>query len=425
MAAKVFKFKPFSKKQKKILTWWMPGSPYRDHSGIIADGSIRAGKTVAMAISFVMWSMEEFEGHNFAMCGKTIGSYKRNVLVPLKLMLRGRGYKIKKEPQIDINCYSIHKNGKVNYYYMFGGKDESSQDLIQGITLAGLLLDEVAIMVESFVEQAMGRLSIEGSKVWFNCNPKGPKHWFKTNYIDRAKKRGFLHLHFTMDDNLTLSKKKKAYYHSQYEGLFFMRYILGLWAFADGVIYSMFNEDLHTYKDKDCPINWDRPFTRYYAIDYGTVNPFVCLEIIRQGFHIYIEDEFYYDSKKKQKQKDDSQYVDDVLKFIGDKQYSRIIIDPSAASYKIAGAKKGLRFFNANNDVADGIRLVASLITLGLIQINKDKCKNIINEFFSYIWDAKAAERGVEEPIKQFDHALDALRYFCKTIIKVLPKLRR
>ena len=425
MAIKVFKWRPLSKKQKKVMTWWTDSSPYKDHFGIIADGSIRSGKTVSMSFSFVLWAMSSYDEQNFAMCGKTIGAFKRNVWKDLKKMLHGRGYKIKKEPDIEKNCYSIRKGNVKNYFYIFGGRDESSQDLIQGITLAGLFLDEVALMPESFVDQGIGRCSVEGRKIWVNCNPKGPKHWFKEKFIDKAKKRRFLYLHFTMDDNLSLSEDMKKSYAAQFEGLFFLRYIKGLWAFADGLIYSMFNKDVHTYKDGEMELDENKPYERYYVIDYGTVNPFACLEVIKQGWKIWVDDEYYYDSKKSRKgQKDDSQYVEDMIEFIGDKPYRRIIVDPSAASFKAAMIKKRMRMFDANNDVEDGIRLVSSLITIGLLKVNRDKCPNLITEFFSYIWDEKAAERGKEQPSKQFDHALDALRYFCNTIIKKLPKIR-
>ena len=202
----IFHFKPFSLKQLKVLKWWL--DPQVKHmDGIIADGAIRSGKTVVMSLSFVIWAMETFQSQNFGMCGKTIGSFRRNVVTVLKLMLCSRGYKVK-DHRAD-NLLVITKNGVENYFYIFGGKDESSQDLIQGITLAGLFCDEVALMPESFVNQATGRCSIEGSKFWFNCNPAGPYHWFKTNWIDKHKEKHLIYLHFTMKDNLSLSKRVK------------------------------------------------------------------------------------------------------------------------------------------------------------------------------------------------------------------------
>ena len=203
-----FQFSPFSKKQKQVLTWWCKESPVHSKDGIIADGAIRSGKTISMSLSFVMWAMNSFSGNNFAMCGKTIGSFRRNVLFWLKLMLRSRGYSVT-DHRAD-NLLTIRKDGKENYFYIFGGKDERSQDLIQGITLAGVFFDEVALMPESFVNQATGRCSVKGSKFWFNCNPDGPYHWFKVNWIDKCAEKNILYLHFTMDDNLSLDEEIKG-----------------------------------------------------------------------------------------------------------------------------------------------------------------------------------------------------------------------
>lgn len=236
-----FKFQTFSEKQVKVLTWWQTQSGVSEADGIIADGAIRSGKTVSMALSFVIWAMETFNGHQFGLCGKTIGSFRRNVLKPLKRMLPGRGYKVI-EHRAD-NYIEIRKGDTVNEFYIFGGKDERSQDLIQGITLAGVLFDEVALMPRSFVEQATGRCSVPGSKFWFNCNPANPAHWFKKEWIDRVEEKNLLYLHFTMDDNLSLTEKTKERYRNYYRGVFFKRYILGLWAAADGAVYPRFAEN--------------------------------------------------------------------------------------------------------------------------------------------------------------------------------------
>ena len=217
----VFKFKPFSKKQRMVLNWWTPESPVKDADGIIADGAIRAGKTLAMSLSFVLWAMTNFDSESFAMCGKTVGSFRRNVLFWLKIMLYGRGYHC--EERRSDNLVIISRGDTENYFYIFGGKDERSQDLIQGITLAGVFLDEVALMPESFVNQATGRCSVDGSTMWFNCNPEYPSHWFKVNWIDKAKDKGLLYLHFTMDDNLSLSERVKERYKRMYTGVWYER----------------------------------------------------------------------------------------------------------------------------------------------------------------------------------------------------------
>jgi phage terminase, large subunit, PBSX family len=410
-----FIFQPFSVKQSKVLTWWCPSSPVKDMDGIIADGAIRSGKTLCMSLSFVIWAMTSFNGQNFGMCGKTIGSFRRNVLFWLKLMLKSRGYGVN-DHRAD-NLLVVTRGDTVNNFYIFGGKDERSQDLIQGITLAGCFFDEVALMPESFVNQATGRCSVKGSKFWFNCNPQGPMHWFKTNWIDKAIEKRLLYLHFTMDDNLSLDEDIKKRYIAMYVGVFFKRYILGLWVMAEGAIYDMFHDGL-LFNDSNGP-DLRQLYTRYYAIDYGTTNPCVFLEIIRLGRISWVVDEYYYNSRKEGRQKDDEEYVNDLLKFIGDKAYNAIIVDPSAASFKIAGKKKGLRFRDADNEVLDGIRLVASMLATGMLRVH-EKCINFRNEISSYIWDDKAAERGIEQPLKENDHAMDAIRYYCKTIIKVV-----
>ena len=233
------KYQRLSTRQNLAMTWWnRPG--FEGYDGIICDGSIRSGKTVAMTVGFIMWAMTRFDGCNFAICGKTIESLRRNVTSNLPVWLAG--VFSCKEHRAE-NRIVVSANGKSNSFYLFGGKDESSAALIQGITLAGILLDEVALMPESFVNQATARCSAEGAKLWFNCNPEGPGHWFYTKWVLEANKRKMLHLHFTMDDNLSLSAAVKARYESLYSGVFYDRFIRGLWVVAEGLIYTMFNKD--------------------------------------------------------------------------------------------------------------------------------------------------------------------------------------
>lgn len=237
----LFKFGPLSPKQKWVMTWWLPESPYADKEGIICDGSIRSGKTTAMSLSFVMWAMETFDRQNFAMCGKTIQSLRRNVIKQLKQMLMSRGYKVE-EHRAD-NSMTVRRCDRENEFYFFGGKDESSQDLIQGITLAGVFFDEVVLMPESFVNQATARCSVEGFKFWFNCNPEGPDHWFKTEWVDKLGKKRLIRIHFEMRDNLSLSPKVISSYESRYSGVFYDRFIRGLWVLASGIIFRYFAEN--------------------------------------------------------------------------------------------------------------------------------------------------------------------------------------
>ncbi len=410
----VFKFKPFSKKQRKVLNWWTDNSPVKDKDGIIADGSIRSGKTVSMSLSYVIWAMSNFTECNFGMCGKTIGSFRRNVLNILKLMLWSRGYKLK-DHRAD-NMVEISKNGVTNYFYIFGGKDESSQDLIQGLTLAGCFFDEVALMPESFVNQATARCSVEGSKWWFNCNPDGPFHWFKVNWIDKAKEKNIIYLHFTMDDNLSLSEKIKQRYKSQWSGVFYDRYIKGLWTVAEGIIYDMFNKDKHIVDGCDCLI--DNKKYRYVSCDYGTQNAMVFLLWNKGNDGIwYCIDEYYYSGRDRKIQKTDSEYADDLVEFLNGREIFQIVVDPSAASFIAELKKRGFSVKKAKNDVSNGIRMVATLLNQNKIKFFS-RCKNTIKEFSVYAWDPKASERGEDAPIKQNDHAMDAIRYFIYTILK-------
>lgn len=392
-----------------VLTWWRDGSPVADRNGIICDGSVRAGKTVVMSLSFVMWGMEKFADVNFGMSGKTIGSFRRNVITPLKRMLKSRGYKVKDHRAL--NMIAITYKGVTNYFYIFGGKDEASQDLIQGITLAGMFFDEVALMPESFVSQATARCSIKGAKFWFNCNPSGPFHWFKLNWLDQLQKKKMVHVHFTMDDNLSLDEDTKERYRSMYSGVFYQRYVLGLWVVAQGIIYDMFNKDKHVVPDAE------RRYSQHYvSIDYGTQNPTTFGLWGKSEAVWYKRKEYTWDGRKQKKQKTDAQYVQDLKAFVGSTYLSGVIVDPSAASFIAALKQAGFYVIEGNNNVADGIRNVATALTDGLILYVND-CKETFKEFASYVWDPKAAAKGEDKPKKENDHHLDGDRYFVRTIL--------
>lgn len=402
-----FKFEPFSTKQRKVLTWWLPNSPVCNKDMIIADGAVRSGKTVSMALSFIQWAMETFDGENLGMAGKTIGSFRRNVLAPLKRMLKPLKYRVK-EHRAD-NMVEVRFRGKVNFFYIFGGKDERSQDLIQGITLAGMLFDEVVLMPQSFVNQATARCSVEGSKYWFNCNPSGPYHWFKTEYIDKIDERNGLYLHFTMDDNLSLSQKIKERYRRMYAGVFFKRYILGLWVMAEGIIYDMFDEKIHVGDFSNMK------FDKYYvAGDYGTSNPCTFGLYGVKDKVAYLLREYWYDSKVRGKQKTDSEYADDLTSWLDGIKPEAIYMDPSATSLIAELRKRKYKVVSANNDVISGIRFVSTLLSTMRFFVDKT-CKNTIMEFMSYVWNTKAQERGEDEPVKQNDHTCDRNRYFLYT----------
>lgn len=415
MKAKVqkqgFQFKPFSAKQKKVLTWWCPASPVKDMDGIIADGAIRSGKTLSMSLSYVLWAMNSFNQQNFGMAGKTIGSFRRNVLFWLKLMLASRKYTVI-DKRSD-NLLIVSKGNTVNYFYIFGGKDERSQDLIQGITLAGMFFDEVALMPESFVNQATGRLSVDDSKMWFSCNPDSPQHWFKVKWIDKAGEKKLLYLHFTMDDNLSLSERIKARYRGMYVGVFFKRYIEGIWCVAEGLVYSMFDPDVDGKHVKSKHLSGAKEWI--VSVDYGTVNPFAAGLWAFDGRHAQKEYEYYYDSKETGIRRDDETHYQEICKLIGDRKVSFIIVDPSAASF-IETIKKHGNYIpkGAENDVLDGIRVQTTFLNKGIISYHED-CEASINEYGLYSWDMESPEDVV---IKEFDHCMDSDRYFCYTFLR-------
>ncbi len=382
------------------MTWWnRPG--FRDREGIICDGAVRSGKTVCMADGFFVWSMTQFQGQAFGICGRSISSLRRNVTANLHTWLGGF-FQIKEsrsENKLTVRC-----GDRENVYYLFGGLDESSYKQIQGITLAGALLDEVALMPRSFVEQTCARCSVEGSKLWFNCNPSGPEHWFYKEWILKKEEKRILHLHFTMADNPGLSPAIRKRYEGMYTGVFYKRYILGQWCVAEGLVYAF---DPQKHICRELPQKG-----RYYiSVDYGTLNPFSAgLWCVAEGKAVRIR-EYYYDGRQRGKTKTDEEYYNELEKLAGDLPVEAVVVDPSAASFITVIRRHG-RFSvrKAKNAVLDGIRLVASLMQTGLLQVSS-QCADSIREFSLYAWQ----EQG-DHPIKENDHAMDDIRYFCSTI---------
>ena len=405
-------FTKLSPKQLKSMLWWGQKDT-KDYDAIVCDGSVRSGKTMSMTIGFVLWSGRVFDGENLAFCGKTIDSLKRNVITPLQKWLGGI---VKSKINLSKNYMDITVAAHTNRYYMFGGKDESSYQLIQGITLAGVLFDEVALMPKSFVDQALARCSVSGSKFWFNCNPESSEHWFYREWILKNDEKNALHLHFTMEDNLSLSDEVKKRYERSFSGVFYDRYIKGLWVLAEGLVYPMFDKSKHVLESYQ-----SSPFAEYYiSIDYGTLNPCsMGLWAVENDKAVRI-DEYYYDGRSKGVLKTDEEYYQALENLAGDKKIRYVIIDPSASSFITCIRRHG-KFVvrQARNSVIDGIRETATLISSGRILICKN-CADILKEFALYRWDERSAEDKV---IKEHDHAMDEMRYFCYTILR--NKLRR
>ena len=400
-------FQSFSKKQLIALTWWHESSPFCGYDGLICDGAVRSGKTTCMSLSFVAWAFYRFDDENFAICGKTITSLKRNILTGLLPALRQAGFECRE--RLSSNMLEITYLNRTNRFYLFGGKDESSASLIQGITLAGLFLDEVALMPRSFVEQALARCSVSKSAFWFNCNPENPKHWFYEEWIKKAEEKNCLYLHFTMKDNPSLSDKVIRRYESLYSGAFYERFVLGRWVAADGLVYP----DAAKGKYTQLPPGSD--FEQcYISCDYGTVNPTSMGIWGLHGGIWYRFDEYYYSSRQEGQQKTDEEYYQDLLNFCEGHKPEAIIVDPSAASFIECIRRHGkFRVIPAKNDVTDGIRRVQTALRQGKILISP-LCRSTLKEFGLYRWDEKA---GKDTPRKENDHAMDDIRYFVSTVL--------
>ena len=393
----------FSAKQKRVLTWWSGrGGKY---DAIICDGAVRSGKTLSMGISFFCWAMGCFDGKQFGLCGKTIGSLRRNLLQEVLPYLRQLGFHLQ-ENRTD-HRLTVRFGGRENQFLLFGGRDESSAALIQGSTLAGVLLDEVALMPRSFVEQACARCSVSGSKLWFNCNPEGPGHWFYREWIQKAPERGALYLHFTMNDNPGLSARIRERYQKSYSGIFYRRFVLGEWMAAEGLIYDFFDRETFC---RPVPVD---PMERWrVSVDYGTSNPASFgLWGLKEAVW-YRVGEYYYSSRREGRQKTDAEYVEDLRQLAGDRQIEQVIVDPSAASFITALRQAGYPVTKASNDVLDGIRVTADLLKNQRLVIC-NTCSDCLREMELYCWESQGNR---ESPRKENDHAMDDLRYFAMSV---------
>ena len=387
----------FSPKQRQVLTWWQTGR----WQALICDGAVRSGKTFCMGLSFFLWAQHDFNGRQFALCGKTVGALRRNLLTELVPCLRRIGMEVRENRSA--NSLTVVYAGHRNQFLLFGGKDASSAALIQGSTLAGLLLDETALMPRAFVEQAVARCSVRGSRLWFNCNPEGPEHWFYKEWIEKAESRGALRLHFTMEDNPGLPPEIRQRYERLYTGVFYRRFVLGEWAAAQGLVYDFFDPD------KDAAEVPDGPFSAWrVSVDYGTVNPLSMGLWGEKNGVWYRVDEVYYDSRREGRQKTDAEYAEMLEQLVAGRDIQRVIVDPSAASFIETLRRKGWQVMKADNDVADGIRVTADLLRQRRIVLCRP-CRDCLREMALYCWDERS---GRDAPRKEHDHAMDEMRYF-------------
>ena len=386
---------------------------FSDYSYLICDGAVRSGKTSLMMVGFVDDAMTRFNGRRFGICGKTVDSATKNIVQPyMAMQYAQKSYRIKWS-RTD-KTMTVSKGGITNVFEVFGGKDESSYALIQGRTLAGCLIDEVVLQPRSFVDQAMIRCSVTGAKVWFSCNPAAPSHWFYTDWIKKADKGEInaKHIHFVLRDNPGLSEETIQRYEKSFSGVFYQRYVLGEWVAAEGLVYPFFSAGQDTYLFHGDASHVDGQF--YVSIDYGTHNPCsMGLWVIHNGKALRIK-ESYFDSRAERVQRTDEEHYAELERLTKGYYIQAVVVDPSAASFIETIRRHGKYLvIPADNDVLNGIRCVASLMQAGLVIIH-ESCAASRREFGLYSWDDKAKEDRV---VKENDHAMDDIRYFCYTIL--------
>ena len=406
------RFNRFSPKQRVSIRWWCDPL-LRQHDAIICDGAVRSGKTLSMSVGFVLWALASFPDGCFAMCGKTITALERNVVRPLSGVLRDSGMLV--EEKCTKHYLDVTACGRTCRIYLFGGKDEGSAALIQGMTLCGVLFDEVALMPRSFVEQAVARCSVQGAKLWFNCNPEHPYHWFYREWICKAKEKRALYLHFTMEDNPSLSKAVRERYRRMYSGIFYDRFVLGKWTVPEGLVYPMFDPN------KLVTASLPERFSRYViSCDYGTVNPTSMGLWGESGGIWYRIREYYYAARREGLQRTDEAHYCGLEALAGELPVDFVVVDPSAASFIACIAAHGkFHVVKAKNDVLSGIRQVSDLLAQGKLRFHVS-CADILREFSQYCWNESAAG---DVPRKEHDHAMDDMRYFVTTAMHHPPEL--
>ncbi len=399
--------KRFSKKQLKVMSWWCKDSKDRHFDAIICDGAVRSGKTFCMVLSFVLWSFYDFAGSDFALCGKTIRSLRRNMVTPVIALLESLGFECTEK--LSQNILEATYGNVTNRFYLFGGKDESSASLIQGMTLSGVLFDEVALMPRSFVEQALARCSVDGSRFWFNCNPEYPEHWFYCEWIRKAEQKNALYLHFTMQDNPSLTNEVIRRYESLYSGVFYERFVRGRWVAVHGAVYPFMDDEKMYY---EMPSG---EFDEYaVSCDYGTVNPASFGLWGRQNDVWYRIDEYYFNSRTEGFQKTDEEHYQALRELVSGRHISTVVVDPSAASFiEVINRHGEFAVRPAVNNVINGIRRTSQALKDGSVRICRN-CSAIRKEFSLYRWDVSNKN---DLPIKQNDHAMDDLRYFVATVL--------
>lgn len=417
-----------SPKQAKILAF-----SYSKYDALICDGAVRSGKTSIMMWAFVRWAMENFSGQRFGVCGRTVDSCTKNIIVPFTAMSLAKERYIIRWRRGD-KVMEVRRGAVTNYFEVFGGKDEASYTLIQGRTLAGVLLDEVVLMPRSFVEQALARCSVDGAKLWFSCNPGSPHHWFYQEWIKRHRERNALYLHFEMKDNPGLSEKTLARYENMYAGVFYDRYVRGLWVAAEGVVYKDFANNTEKYLIDD-PLKWaEDQGTKFSVIsigvDFGGTKSATKFQAtgITKDYRVVALEEEYIKNEEIDPDALNRRFATFCQLITSKYGYSQTRAD-SAETVLIRGldhtAQKmrlGTQIKNALKlQITDRIRLVVLLMKQGRFKVSRS-CHHLIDALQTAIYDPdKFEDERLDDGTSDID-SLDAFEYSIEPYYKDLER---
>jgi PBSX family phage terminase large subunit len=390
--------------------------PELDRPINILEGAVRSGKTWSLHPKALYCCQYDVGGRKI-ITGVSKQSIHNNVLSDLFNIIGPRNWAYSRDSgQLRI-CDSE--------WLVIGAKDEGSEKYIRGLTVGVAICDEISLMPQSFFQMLLSRMSPAGARLYGTTNPDSPFHWLKANYLDNEELREKNILssqHFTMADNPNLTNEFIESQKKLYTGFFYKRFIEGLWVIAEGAIYKDSWSDDLLYDVKDEPVGLRRQGgyqQRLIAVDYGTTNPMVFLDIYDDGKLFWVVREYYWDSAVEMRQKTDAEYVEDLLAFMGPQRDAKVIVDPSAASFKVEMLKRGIWHADAENEVNEGIRLVSMILNQKLVRFCRQTTKKTVQEVQTYAWDSKAALRGEEKPLKIHDHGPDALRYFAETDVPI------
>jgi PBSX family phage terminase large subunit len=298
-----------------------------------------------------------------------------------------------------------------------GVNNSGALGVIQGKTFSLCYCDEMTLYPDTILDMINTRLSLPHSMLIGTMNPMAPSHKVK-KWIDAGLEgdKRYYSLHFTLDDNPYVSEIYKEGIRKSLSGVFYKRNYLGLWCLAEGAIFDFFDKSIHVVSRPPRAANY-----WIVGIDYGTSNAFAAVLIgVNLGIEaqmdavMWVEDEYYWDSKKTQLQKLNHEYADELKIWLGPYGVKNIYMDPSAEAFRLELQRRGMHVTPANNEVSDGIQIMTSIMKKGDLCVHA-RCKNLIREIEGYVWDENKVEKGDDAPLKRDDHAVDALRYAVAT----------